>query len=93
MTDAVYPHAVWIRVPLLGLTERQELEYAAASIGNYDILDQSDGAEEWVRFGFNDGEDAASFRSAAASIVEQLVTTAPPLNGDTARDNSTSKDV
>jgi hypothetical protein len=85
MTDAAYPHAVWIRVPLLGLTERQELEDAAAAIGDHEILDELDGADEWVRFGFIDGEDAVSFRSAAASIVEQLVTTDPLSDNDATR--------
>jgi hypothetical protein len=78
MTESIHPHGVWIRVPLLGLTQRYDLEEAAADIGVFDILNRSDDLNQWVRFGFTDEVEAERFRETAAQIVEDLVASGEP---------------
>jgi hypothetical protein len=78
MTDALHPHGVWIRVPLLGLAERHDLEEAAAAIGDFDIVDRSHDLTEWLRFGFTEKDAAERFRDTAALIAVDLVASGEP---------------
>ncbi len=76
MKDDVHPHSVRIRVPMLGLSQRQELEEAARAIGAYSTTDETTNGAEWVRFDFGQ-EHAPIFRREAVEIVGDLVEDAP----------------
>ena len=78
-------HAVWIRVPLLGLSERQELEETAQSIGAHAISDQVSQRAEWVQFRFASNADAATFRANACDIAGALVEPDEPLQREERR--------
>jgi hypothetical protein len=81
MTD-VHPHSVRIRVPLLGLSQRQELEEVARAIGAYSTTNEPEDSAQWVRFDFAVSEHARNFRTRAVEIAEDLVADPhPPADG------------
>jgi hypothetical protein len=82
MTNDARPHSVRIRVPVLGLSQRRELEEAARTIGDYSTTDEIADDGEWVRFDFAVREHARNFRSSAGEIAGDLVAQPyPPADG------------
>ena len=78
--EAAHPHAIWVRVPPLGMTQRlSALDCAAAAIGRHaTTVHIHHTADCWVRFGFRAEAHAALFRASAADIAGGLVEPGEP---------------
>jgi hypothetical protein len=77
-TEAAYPFAVWIRIPVTGLMQHKRLEAAAGTVATHAIMRRSTDAGEWLWFGFGAEPLAAAFRAAARDIVGPLVEDGEP---------------
>ena len=73
MPNEAHAHSVRIRVPVLGLMQRRELEDAARAIGAYSTSGETADSAEWVRFDFAAREQARNFQHDAIEIVGDLV--------------------
>ena len=80
-TETAHPHAVWIRVQAVGLSQMlNALHNAARAIGEHARTGRTHHSGDRIRFGFKTPDHAAVFRARALEICGELVE--PPARSD-----------